>query len=374
MDKTVILAIDRDDDFGNKARVSTPCIGLEACEKAAMALAEADPEDSDSNALFNAIKTYKEMRPRCPAGALEIALICGDSEVGFVSDQKLTEQLQSVIDAVEPKKAYIVTDGAEDDAFINVIGSQIPIIGTKKTIVKQVPTFEGALAIFSRYLKEPQKRVRYIAPIGYVLIAVSLIYLIANWVNYPNLNTFFLNSTTLILVGVLGIIITMYAYSFPEWVAGKLKYLRHGFKDTATIGALVFCALFFALAVILGVYSLDSVYTYRTVQKVILFCANAIWPVLFMLMTINFAIVISGLSRGKVRYNNIVGCLYIVGIGMFATAFADYLLEYVGVISLNTNLVGVEILGGVVFFLLGAVLHNRLRRSAEPAEIDPFSE
>ncbi len=374
MDKTVILAIDRDDDFGNKAGISTPCIGLEACEKAAMALAEADPEDSDSNSLFNAIKTYKEMNPRCPEGALEIALICGASEVGFVSDQKLTEQLQTVIATVQPKQAYIVTDGAEDDAFINVIGSQIRIIGTKKTIVKQVPTFEGALAIFSRYLKEPQKRVRYIAPIGYVLIMISLVYIIANYLNYPDLHDFFVNSTTLILVGALGIIVTMYAYSFPEWVASKLKYLRNGFRDTATIGAIVFCALFFALAVIMGVYSLDSVYTYRTVQKIILFCANAIWPVLFMLMTINFAVVISGLSRGKVRYNNIVGCLYIVGIGMFATAFADYLLEYVGVISLNTNLVGLEIIGGVVFFLLGAALHNRLRKSAEPVERDPFAE
>jgi len=370
MEKTVILVIDRDNDFGCKADVVTPCIGLEACEKAAVALATADPEDSDSNALFNAIKTYKSMLSSRPAGSLEIALICGDKDVGFMSDQALSEQLQDVIDTVQPKNAFLVTDGAEDEGFFRVIASRIKIIGTQKTIVKQIPSVEGTLAILSRYLKEPQKRIRFISPIAYILIAISLVYLFTNWVMFDNLREFILNSTTVFLIGVLGVMLLLYAYGFPEWVAGGLRSLKGSYGDAITIGAVVFSILFLILALILGVYSLDSVYTYRFVQKVTLFGANAMWPLLFIVLTINFASVLSGyLRKGTVKYSNIVACVLIVGVGLIATAFADYLLDYVSVTTMDVNVIAAELLVGFLFIFLGGLLNARLKKSAEPAPL-----
>ena len=53
--RTLILSVDRDDDVGYKAGVTTPAIGREACLEAAVKLGTADPEDSDTNAIFQAI-------------------------------------------------------------------------------------------------------------------------------------------------------------------------------------------------------------------------------------------------------------------------------------------------------------------------------
>ena len=58
--RTLILSVDRDDDVGYKAGVTTPAIGREACLEAAVKLGTADPEDSDTNAIFQAIKTYDD--------------------------------------------------------------------------------------------------------------------------------------------------------------------------------------------------------------------------------------------------------------------------------------------------------------------------
>lgn len=60
--KTLILCIDQDDDIGKKAKVSTPIVGVDANKEAAATLAIADPEEADSNAMFGAIKLYRERK------------------------------------------------------------------------------------------------------------------------------------------------------------------------------------------------------------------------------------------------------------------------------------------------------------------------
>jgi len=56
--KTLILNVDRDDDFGRKAKVKSPIVGIKNNINAANKLGQADPEDSDLNAIFSAISTY----------------------------------------------------------------------------------------------------------------------------------------------------------------------------------------------------------------------------------------------------------------------------------------------------------------------------
>jgi putative membrane protein len=104
MKKTLILAVDRDDDFGAKGGVESPAIGMDACYKAAAALGTADPEDSDTNALYAAMNIYRQMEADGdnPPGSFEVALICGNKKVGYKSDEALVEQLDRVIEEVKP--------------------------------------------------------------------------------------------------------------------------------------------------------------------------------------------------------------------------------------------------------------------------------
>lgn len=50
----LVLCVDLDDDLGRKTEKQTPIIGRGSVEEAAVALATADPEDSDVNEIGRA--------------------------------------------------------------------------------------------------------------------------------------------------------------------------------------------------------------------------------------------------------------------------------------------------------------------------------
>ena len=109
MKKTLVLVVDRDDDFGVKGRVNTPVIGKEECIEAANALGIADPEDSDTNALYAAISMCMDLQE--DGFDAEVSLICGDEKVGHRSDLALVAQLEEVLDIVRPESVILVGDG-----------------------------------------------------------------------------------------------------------------------------------------------------------------------------------------------------------------------------------------------------------------------
>ena len=113
-DKILVLCVDRDNDVGEKAGVETPVVGKTAIEDAAKKFALADPEDSDVNALFAALKIYEDLKEQAAPqeeseeGA-EIALIAGDRDIGVKSDTKIASQLDEVLARTGAKRAIIVT-------------------------------------------------------------------------------------------------------------------------------------------------------------------------------------------------------------------------------------------------------------------------
>ena len=89
--KTLILNVDRDDDFGRKAKIKSPIVGIKDNIDAANRLGQADPEDSDLNAIFSAISIYNSYVK--DKKDVEIATICGNISVGIKSDEILAKQL-----------------------------------------------------------------------------------------------------------------------------------------------------------------------------------------------------------------------------------------------------------------------------------------
>ncbi len=152
--RVLILAIDRDDDFGKKAGVKGPVIGREKCLDAAIKLSLADPEDSDANVLYAAIKLYDELKRRRDFEDVEIALITGHPKVGLKSDTELARQLEEVLKVFPADGVIPVTDGAEDEQIFPIITSRIPIITTHRVVVKQSPGIETTWYIIVKYMKE----------------------------------------------------------------------------------------------------------------------------------------------------------------------------------------------------------------------------
>ena len=113
--KTLVLCVDRDNDIGVKTGLHAPLVGRDQNLAAATKLGLADPEDSDVNALLSAVSIYDGLQK--DNAEAEVATICGDVRVGPVSDLVLTKQLDQVLEQLRPDRVFLMSDGAEDEAF-----------------------------------------------------------------------------------------------------------------------------------------------------------------------------------------------------------------------------------------------------------------
>ena len=149
--KIIVICIDRDDDIGIKGGLETPIIGKELCIEAGTSLAIKDPEDSDCNAIFGAIKSYEEFKTK--GHDVEITLVAGRFNRGIEGDAKIGLEIDTVLDKYNADGAVVVSDGEDDETVIPIIQGKIPIISIQRVIVRQSRSVEYSYAILGRYIK-----------------------------------------------------------------------------------------------------------------------------------------------------------------------------------------------------------------------------
>ena len=173
--KTLVLCVDRDDDVGTKTPIKGPLIGRDENLVAATKLGLADPEDSDVNALLTAISVYDE---RVSLGEdAEIATITGDVRVGPISDRILTKQLERVLEEVKPDRAFLVSDGAEDEYIFPIISSRIRVDHVRRVFVRQSPAIESTYYMIVKAMRNPKIRRKLVFPVGLALVVFSALFL-----------------------------------------------------------------------------------------------------------------------------------------------------------------------------------------------------
>jgi len=151
--KTLILCIDQDDDIGKKAKVSTPIVGVDANKEAAATLAIADPEEADSNAMFGAIKLYRELVVKYPDEDFQVVTVAGSPTGGVEADRKMVEELQEVLASFPASGIILVTDGFADDVLKPILQTRVPITSVHHIIVKHSERIEETYAVFGKYLR-----------------------------------------------------------------------------------------------------------------------------------------------------------------------------------------------------------------------------
>jgi len=211
--RTLVLSVDRDDDIGWKAKVESPAIGRAACLKAANTLALADPEDSDVNAIFSAVKIYDELTANGEETA--IALIAGNHLHMIEGDRRIATSLEQVISETQATNCILVTDGAEDEYVIPIIQSRIPVSSIRRVIVNQMPNLEGTYYILKKFLDDPKVSRMVFIPLGLAMMLYATAYLL----DYPGI-------ATIIVVGVIGCYMLYKGFGFDEIVHGIIDALR----------------------------------------------------------------------------------------------------------------------------------------------------
>jgi putative membrane protein len=211
--RTLVLSVDRDDDIGWKAKIDSPAIGRGACLKAANTLALADPEDSDINAIFSAVKIYDELTAKGEDTA--IAIVAGNHLHMIEGDRRIAASLEQVVKETQATNCILVTDGAEDEYVIPIIQSQIPVSSIRRVIVNQMPNLEGTYYILKKLLDDPKISRMIFIPLGLAMLLYATAYLL----NAPGI-------ATIIVIGVIGSYMLYKGFGFDEIVHGIIDALR----------------------------------------------------------------------------------------------------------------------------------------------------
>ena len=211
--RTLVLSVDRDDDIGWKAKVESPAIGRAACLKAANTLALADPEDSDVNAIFFAVKIYDELTEKGEETA--IAVIAGNHLHMIEGDRRIATSLEQVIKETQATNCILVTDGAEDEYVIPIIQSKIPVSSIRRVIVNQMPNLEGTYYILKKFLDDPKISRMVFIPLGLAMLLYAIAYLL----DAPGV-------ATIIVIGVIGSYMLYKGFGFDEIVHSIIDALR----------------------------------------------------------------------------------------------------------------------------------------------------
>ncbi|MEW6721688.1 MAG: DUF373 family protein [Candidatus Micrarchaeota archaeon] len=237
----LVLCIDRDNDLYEKARVNGPLIGRERNLEGATALALADPEDPDSNAIFYSVRTFDRMRSE--GHSVEVATLTGDKALGYKADKEVSSQLDKVVAELNPSSCVLISDGASDEELVPIIKSRIKIDSTKIVFIKQAKELEKTYFVLLEKLRDPYfaKTIFGVPAVLLILFALAS-YLQLGW------------EPVAIIVGAY---LISRVFGIDDALAGIVKDFRFSFERTSWIGYIGAFAVF-TIGIFVG---------YQTFQK-----------------------------------------------------------------------------------------------------------
>lgn len=216
----LILCVDRDNDFGEKAGVETPIIGRRKNLSAAQKLIMTDPEDSDANTLFAAVREYDLLHSE--GEAVAIATICGSSNIGRESDRKVREQLETVLARLKPSSVILFDDGAEDEAVAPIIESRVRIDRKVRVVVQQSERIESFYYMAKKILMEEKARKKVMIPLAIACILWS----VAAFAGRPEVGTG-------AIVFLIGITMLIWAFRLENLVIRMGRDMRGAIRSGA---------------------------------------------------------------------------------------------------------------------------------------------
>ena len=337
----LVVCIDRDDDLGRKASVTGPVVGRAAVLEAAVKLGTADPEDSDTNALFAAVSLFDELQG---AGEeCEVCALTGSGKVGVLSDRRVADQFDQVLARTKATSAYLVSDGAEDEFLFPILASRVRIDGVRRVFIRQSPSLESTYYTLVRALKDPKLRAKTILPFAFVLLILG-----------------FAAAGGVLLWGVIGLAIVLGVYLI-FWTFDidetLIDAVRSASADTRQ-GSVAFGFGLFALALV-GVGFLTGYNQYvasaslSPFDRVLGFVQSGLlWWILGALVWETGRALRRMFARGRFPRSFVVATTSVVGVGLVSYGIV-YLVRYLQGLAPVSQ---VPFLAGLIVTGLGLVI------------------
>ena len=250
----LVICVDRDDDVGKKAGITTPVIGRDECIQAAQRLALEDPEDADSNAIFSAIKTYEDLVSK--GYKAQVVTVAGVESRGVQGDEKIAAEIKLVLKKFSADGAVIVSDGEDDEMVIPIIQNIIPVVSVQRVVMKVSRTIEHSYAVFGKFLK----MVVYDPKYSKFFLGVPGILLLIGGIGVV---TGYTAEIFAVLVSILGAAFLIRAFDIDKVWAHWAKPTPEGFTRMFT---LITGLILIAASVPAGITTVSTVYTSGNVE------------------------------------------------------------------------------------------------------------
>jgi len=337
----LVLCVDLDDDLGRKTGLETPVMGRDAVEEAAVALATADPEDSDVNVLFEGVHLYDTIDDE----TVEVAAVTGVDGSDVAANRKVGEEVDQILANLstgEDVRALVVTDGAQDESVVPVIRSRVYIDSVRRVVVRQAQDLESMYYTIKQVLDDPETRGTILVPLGILLLIYPLA-IIADYFGMPGA-VFGMTS------GLLGLYILGRGLGVERLLDAAIERLRSGlYAGRVTLITYVVAAALLLVGGVNGVQTLETLQADRGALAPL----EVIAALLFGAVRWFAAAGITS-SLGRVtdeyladafewRYLN--APFYVVAIAAVLHGVSSYFLGYVSLSYLAAVLTGGTILG-----------------------------
>jgi putative membrane protein len=359
--KTLVLCVDRDDDIGYKAQIASPVTGREASLAAATALALADPEDSDVNAIFQGIRIYDDLVRKGEEAS--IVILAGDHTDMIQGDRRIAASLEQVIRTTGTGSCILVSDGAEDEFVLPIIQSRIPVASVRRVIVSQMPNLESSYYTIRKLMDDPKISRVFLVPVGLAM----LLYAVATLIGYPE-------GATVIVLGVVGIYILFRVFgvdtAFGEGVSSLQASLEKGrFSFVTSVSAIVLAVI----GVVLGSASVFENYASEFTMGLFLYVISFLYGSLGW-FTASALIVTAGrvidtyLNDPAGLQRTIVLPFFAGAIGLIAYGASIYTLSVSNLLTFpftpgqGSQFIMLSVVGGLLVALVGIYIQSVISR------------
>ncbi len=358
MNGTIVAGNDKKVFKGN---LKSPIVGRNSCLAAANTLALVDPEDSDLNAIFQAIKMYDELK--AAGEQLEIAILSGNHGDMLIGDRKIASDLDQVVRATGAKSCILVTDGVEDEYVLPLIQSRIPVSNVKRVVVTQIPNLESTYYIIKKLFDDPKIARVTLVPLGLAM----LLYAIAYLMGYPE-------GATIVVFGIVGTYLLFRGFGIDE----VFRYFLSSLRISLQRGRFSFVTYIaaFLIAVIGVVVGLSRVLEFYPSQEslgsfliLVTFLYGAMgWLILSGLILAIGKIIDTYFSDEEGLGRVVVLPFFVSAIGLIMYGASVYTLSISAVPefpvspSMGMQYLVYTVVGGLVFAFLGVYIQSLIRR------------
>ena len=362
----LVLCIDLDDDIGRKTDTQTPVVGRDAVEDAAVALATADPEDSDLNVLFEGVHLHDELLAEKDE-SVEVAAVTGKEGSDVAANRVVGEELDTVLaklETGEDVRAILVTDGAQDESVVPVIRSRVRIDGVRRVVVRQAQDLESMYYTIKQVLNDPETRGTVLIPLGILLLIYPLA-VVADFFGMQG-DMFGLAS------GLLGLYLLSRGLGLEDRVDSAVDQVLSGlYAGRVTLVTYLVAAVLIVVGSASGYTTLQNLQTAAAPLGVLEVIGALIWGAIGWFAA---AGVTSSLGRvtdeylaGEFKWRYLNAPFYVLAIAGIAHGVAGYVLGEADLSYLAMLLTAGTLLG-LASTLAFAVAESRLSPQREPVK------